>query len=89
MKYRINKITEDIDNSQTYLSLNYNLSSLGVTTSVASFTNSNYDTGLRVVSYFKDSNWESGIWTNGIFDGEKFKSGIWYNGIFVSGIWGE
>ena len=89
MKYRINKIVEDSTVSQTTLSLNYDLSKLGVTSSVASATYSNYETGLRVVSYFKDSNWQSGIWTNGIFDGGQFDSGIWYNGVFIQGQWGN
>lgn len=86
-KYRINKI-EELDDKKTRIYLNYNLSTLGVTTSVASVTYSNVETGLRVVSYFKGSKWESGIWTNGIFDDGQFDSGIWYNGLFV-GSWGN
>ena len=86
-KYRINKV-EELDNKKTRIYLNYNLSTLGVTTSIASATYSDVETGLRVVSYFKNSKWETGIWTNGIFDDGQFDSGIWYNGLFV-GTWGN
>ena len=89
MKYRINKVVEDTSSRQTTVSLNYDLSKLGVTYSVATATYSNYETGLRAVSYFRHSNWQSGIWTNGIFNGGHFTSGIWYNGVFLSGTWGS
>ena len=89
MKYRINKVVEDTSSQQTTVSLNYDLSKLGVTYSVATATYSNYETGLRAVSYFRHSNWQSGIWTNGIFNGGHFTSGIWYNGVFLSGTWGS
>jgi len=68
--------------------LNYNLSSLGVNTTIATQSYSNVETGLRVVSYFKDATWNSGIWTNGIFVNGQFNSGIWYNGVF-EGTWGN
>lgn len=87
IKYRINKIEEDELNKKTGLFLNYNLSTLGISTIYASTTQSNLDLGVRVVSYFKDVQWKSGLWTNGIFDGNKFDSGIWYNGVF-EGNWG-
>ena len=88
-KYRINKILEYTETEQTKIYLNYNLSSLGVNSTIATQSYSNVETGLRVVGYFKDSYWKSGIWTNGIFDGGQFDSGIWYNGVFVSGEWGN
>lgn len=87
-KYRINKILEDSTTEQTKLFLNFNLSSLGVNSQIATQSYANVETGLRVVSYFKDSYWKSGIWTNGIFDGGQFDSGIWYNGVF-EGNWGN
>ena len=83
MKYTIVNCITDIPNKTTYLQLNYELSSINI-------TSTNYtETGLRIVSYFKDSHWMSGIWTNGIFDGGRFDSGIWYNGVLVSGNWGN
>lgn len=87
-KYRINLVRWDLTNNVTTVNLNYNLSSLGITTSVASQTYSNYETGLRAVSHFKDSTWKSGVWTNGIFEGGNFESGIWYSGVF-NGTWGN
>jgi hypothetical protein len=88
MGYRVNKIVEDPDNKLTTLYLNYDLSILGVNTSLILPRTAPTETGLRVVSYFKDSNWQSGIWTNGIFEGGQFDSGIWYNGVF-NGTWGN
>ena len=88
LKYRINKILEDSITEQTQLYLNFNLSSLGVNSQIATQSYSNVETGLRVVSHFQDSYWKSGIWTNGIFDGGQFDSGIWYNGVF-DGNWGN
>jgi hypothetical protein len=88
MGYRVNKIVEDPDNKLTTLYLNYDLSTLGVNTSLILPRTVPTETGLRVVSYFKDSNWQSGIWTNGIFEGGQFDSGIWYNGVF-NGTWGN
>jgi hypothetical protein len=88
IKYRINKILEDDINKQTTIYLNYNLSSLGVATSIATQSYNNVETGLRVVSHFKDSYWKSGLWTNGIFEGGQYDSGIWYNGVF-NGEWGN
>ena len=85
MKYRVDKVTLDLNNKLTYLIVNYNLSSLNIPTS----STYSVETGLRVVSYYKDSHWGSGIWTNGIFDGGQFDSGIWYNGVFLSGNWGN
>lgn len=82
--YRINNVSIDLDNKQTYLVLNYDLSSLSIP---IGGTVSNFDTGLRVVSHFTNAKWYSGIWTNGIFDSGNFYSGIWYNGIF-NGTWG-
>lgn len=87
-KYRINQILEFSDIEQTKLFLNFNLSTLGVNSTIATQSYSNVETGLRVVSYFKDSYWKSGLWTNGIFDGGQFDSGIWYNGVF-DGTWGN
>jgi hypothetical protein len=89
IKYRINKIEEDEVNKQTRVFLNFNLSFLGVSVSLATQSFNNVETGLRVVSIFKDSYWKSGIWTNGIFDGGQFDSGIWYNGLFLNGNWGN
>ena len=87
-KYRVNKIEEFEEVEQTKVYLNFNLSTLGVTPSIASATYSDVETGLRVVSYFKDSTWDSGLWTNGIFESGKMNSVIWYNGIF-NGTWGN
>ena len=87
-KYRINQILELDDIKQTKLFLNFNLSTLGVNSTIATQSYSNVETGLRVVSYFKDAYWKSGLWTNGIFDGGQFDSGIWYNGVF-DGTWGN
>ena len=86
MSYRINKIVEEPNTELTTLYLNYDLGSLGITSSLPLSVST--ETGLRVVSYFKDSNWQSGIWTNGIFEGGQFDSGIWYNGVF-NGTWGN
>ena len=87
MKYRINNISEDDYLKQTTLYLNYDLSSLGIDSTISSTTHSNCETGLRIVSVFKDSTWETGVWKNGIFIKGYFKSGMWYNGLF-DGIWG-
>jgi hypothetical protein len=87
-KYRVNEVEEYESIKQTKLFLNYNLSSLGVNTTIATQSYSNVETGLRVVSYFKDATWNSGIWTNGIFVNGQFNSGIWYNGVF-EGTWGN
>jgi hypothetical protein len=87
--YRINNVYVDSSQSQTHLTLNYNLSTLGVPTSAGNLTWSNVETGLKVVSIFKDVTWNTGIWTNGIFDGGTFESGIWYNGVFLRGTWGH
>ena len=86
-KYRINKI-EELDNKQTRVFLNYNFSALGVSPIIAGTAYTNYETGLRVVSYFKNAKWETGIWTNGIFEDGQFDAGIWYNGLFNGG-WGN
>jgi len=88
MGYRVNKVVEDPDNKLTTLYLNYDLSILGIDTTLSLPLPVSTETGLRVVSYFKDSNWKSGIWTNGIFEGGQFDSGIWYNGVF-NGTWGN
>lgn len=95
-KYRINKVVEDPITKSTGLFLNYNLSTLTYSTTVAAdllknFTvaaNPDLDLGIRVVSKFYDITWKSGIWTNGIFENGKFDSGMWYNGIFT-GTWGN
>ena len=89
MNYRINNVYLSSSQSQTYLTLGYNLSTLGVPTAAGNFTFSNVETGLRVVSLFKDVTWNGGIWTNGIFDGGAFDSGIWYNGVFLRGTFGH
>jgi len=89
MNYRINNVYIASSQSQTYLTLGYNLSTLGVPTAAGNFSYSNVETGLRVVSLFKDVTWNSGIWTNGVFDGGVFNSGIWYNGVFLRGTWGH
>jgi hypothetical protein len=92
MMYRVNKIveypsTDPVYPNQTQLYLNYNLSSLGVSSPYSGLTYSNLDMHLRLVSHFKEAKWYGGIWTNGIFDGGTFYSGIWYNGVF-NGTWG-
>jgi hypothetical protein len=48
-------------------------------------TNTDNETGLRVVSRFRSTNWKSGIWTNGIYETGLWEGGIWYNGIFKDG----
>lgn len=95
-KYRINQIVEDPITKSTGLFLNYNLSTLTYSSTVAQNLSINYtvdsnsdlDLGLRVVSKFYDVTWKTGVWTNGIFENGKFDSGIWYNGIFT-GTWGN
>jgi hypothetical protein len=76
-KYKV--ISSDVDtiNKKTKLTINI---TPNYTTS-----NSDNETGLRVVSRFRGANWKSGIWTNGIYESGLWEGGIWYNGVFKDG----
>jgi len=75
-KYKV--ISSDVDtiNKKTKLTIN-------ITPNYT--TNSDTETGLRVVSRFRGANWKSGIWTSGIYESGLWEGGIWYNGIFKDG----
>ena len=86
-RYRVALIEYDYNNNWTFLTLNYDLSSLGVTGYYAGTASYNIDTGIRLVSKFNNIDWSSGIWYNGIFESGNFYGGMWYNGVF-NGNWG-
>jgi len=86
-RYRVALIEYDYNNNWTFLTLNYDLSSLGVTGYYAGTASYNIDTGMRLVSKFNNIDWSSGIWYNGIFESGNFYGGMWYNGVF-NGNWG-
>ena len=54
---------------------------------VGTYSITEKDLNLRVVSYYEGSNWKSGIWMNGMFNNGLWDGGIWYNGVF-NGTWG-
>lgn len=86
-RYRVALVEYDYEKNWTFITLNYNLSSLGVTGTYSATASYNVDTGIRLVSKLKNVDWYKGIWYNGIFEGGTFYGGMWYNGIF-NGTWG-
>lgn len=86
-RYRVALVEYDYSKNWTFVTLNYNLSSLGVTGTYSATASYNIDTGIRLVSKLNNIDWYNGVWTNGIYEGGTFYGGIWYNGVF-SGNWG-
>jgi hypothetical protein len=76
-KYKV--ISSDVDTTNKKTKLTINITP-NYTTS-----DSDHETGLRVVSRFRGANWKSGIWTNGIYESGLWEGGIWYNGVFKDG----
>ena len=77
--YKILKQTEDTVNNITTIYVDKDL--------VGSYSVSQSNMNIKMVSYFNNSNWYSGIWMNGVFENGLFDGGIWYNGLF-DGDWG-
>jgi len=86
-RYRVALVEYDYTKNWTFVTLNYNLSSLGVTGTYSATASYNVDTGIRLVSKLNNIDWYNGVWTNGIYEGGTFYGGIWYNGVF-NGTWG-
>ena len=75
--------TEDVNGKYSTIYVDDDLSFNGT----YSYSITEKDLNLKIVSYFEGSTWESGIWMNGIFNNGLWDGGIWYNGVF-NGTWG-